>query len=618
LEQRTSAGTVIVAELAGVRFDPDALRAKYAQERSRRLRPDGIAQYVEVAGAFARFGDDPWADPDFSRDPMTDAVDVAIVGAGFGGLLIGARCKELGVDDVRLIDKAAEVGGTWYWNRYPGIACDVESYVYMPLLEELGYVPTEKYAKGAEIFAHCRRIAEHYDLYRNACLHTEVHEIRWDPSDSRWLISTNHGDVIRARFVAMANGYLQKPKLPGIEGITTFGGHAFHTSRWDYEYTGENLERLSDKRVGIIGTGATAIQCVPRLAKSAQQLFVFQRTPSTVDVRANRPTDPQWAASLELGWQRRRIENFQILTAGGASDEDLVDDAWTSLTKKLPIVKPDAGDGRSADELKSRTELADFAKMEEIRARVDAIVADVATAEALKPWYGYFCKRPCFHDEYLQAFNCDNVTLVDTRGRGVQQITEDGVLVDGIEYPLDCLIFATGFEVGTDYCRRTGFEVIGRDGLTLTDKWAEGVRTFHGLHINGFPNCFIESIAQSGFTVNFPYLIDTQSRHVAWVIAWALKHGAAEVETTPEAEAAWVDAVLQRSSVIAGRRESCTPGYYNREGQANARLSQDSFFFGSPTEYADILDAWRAAGTLDGLDISTSALPADDDQEVAS
>jgi cation diffusion facilitator CzcD-associated flavoprotein CzcO len=610
--------TTIVAEFAEVRFDPYALRAKYAQERERRLRPDGIAQYVEIAGAFARFGDDPWADPDFSRDPITDAVDVAIVGAGFGGLLIGARLKQLGVENVRLIDKAADVGGTWYWNRYPGIACDVESYIYMPLLEELGYTPTEKYAKGAEIFAHCRRIAEHYDLYRNACLQTEVHEIRWDSSDSRWLISTNRGDAIRARFVAMANGYLQKPKLPGIEGITTFGGHAFHTSRWDYEYTGSTLERLSDKRVGIIGTGATAIQCVPRLAESAQRLFVFQRTPSSVDVRANRPTDPQWTASLQPGWQRHRIENFQILTAGGDSDEDLVDDAWTSLTKKLPIVKQNAGEGLSADQLKSRTELADFAKMEEIRARVDAIVADAATAEALKPWYGYFCKRPCFHDEYLQAFNCDNVTLVDTQGHGVRRITEVGVVVDGVEYPLDCLIFATGFEVGTDYCRRTGFEVIGLDGRTLTDKWADGVRTFHGLHVNGFPNCFIESIAQSGFTVNFPYLIDTQSRHVAWVIAWALEHGAAEVEATADAEAAWVNTVVQRSSAIAGRRESCTPGYYNREGQANARLRQDSFFFGSPTEYADILDAWRAAGTLDGLEIRTSTLTVDDDQEVAS
>ena len=592
-----------MAELDGLRFDPAQLRKKYAQERNRRLRSDGIAQYVEISGPFARFGEDPWADPGFSRDPVTDAVDVAIVGAGFGGLLIGARLKELGVDDVRLIDKAADVGGTWYWNRYPGIACDVESYVYMPLLEELGYIPTEKYAKGGEIFAHCRRIAEHYDLYRNAYLQTEVHEICWDPGDSRWIISTNHGDAIRARFLAMANGYLQKPKLLGIPGITTFHGHAFHTSRWDYDYTGDDLAGLADKRVGIIGTGATAIPCVPRLAESAKRRFVFQRTPSTVDVRANRPTDPQWAASLEPGWQRRRIENFQILTAGGEADEDLVDDAWTSLTKKLPIVRHNAS---AAPGQVSPAELADFAKMEEIRARVEAIVTDAATAEALKPWYGYFCKRPCFHDEYLQAFNRDNVTLVDTQGRGVEQITENGVVVDDFEYALDCLIFATGFEVGTDHRQRTGFEVIGRDGRTLTDKWAKGVRTFHGLHVNSFPNCFIESIAQSGFTVNFPYLIDTQSRHVAWVIAWALQHGAVEVEATADAEAAWVDTVLERSSIIAGRRESCTPGYYNREGQANARLSQDSFFFGSPTEYADILHTWRAAGKLDGLAVRDS------------
>ena len=561
---------------------------------------------MQVTGAFREFGDDPWADPAFTRDPITDAVDVAVVGAGFGGLLIGARCKQLGVDNVRLIDKAADVGGTWYWNRYPGIACDVESYVYMPLLEELGYVPTEKYAKGAEIFEHCRRIAEHYDLYRDACLQTEVQEIRWDASSSRWVISTDRGDEIRARFVAMANGYLQKPKLPGIKGITDFSGHAFHTSRWDHAYTGTDLRGLSDKRVGIIGTGATAIQAVPRLAEATHRLFVFQRTPSTVDVRANRPTEPEWAASLEPGWQQRRMENFQILTAGGASDEDLVDDAWTSLTKKMPIVNE--GGPNAA-------ELADFAKMEEIRARVDSIVTDAATAEALKPWYGYYCKRPCFHDEYLQAFNRDNVTLVDTHGLGVEQITADGVVVDGVEYPLDCLIFATGFEVGTSYSQRTGFEIIGRDGLTLTDKWADGVRTLHGLHVNGFPNCFIESIAQSGFTVNFPYLIDTQSRHIAWVIAWALQHDAVELEATADAEAAWVDTVVQRSSVIAGRRESCTPGYYNREGRADARLNQDSFFFGSPTEYADILDAWRSTGTLDGLDVRESA-PSGRTQEV--
>ncbi len=588
-------------------FDVDALRRKYAFERDRRLRPDGVAQYIEIAGAFAGFADDPWSDPDFTREPLSDEVDVAIIGAGFGGLLTGARLRELGVESIRLIDKAADVGGTWYWNRYPGIACDVESYVYMPLLEELGYIPTEKYAKGDEIFAHCRRIAEHYDLYRDACLQTEVNEIRWDSGLSRWIISTHHGDAMRARFVAMANGYLQKPKLPGIEGITAFRGHTFHTSRWDYEYTGRDLNKLSNKRVGIIGTGATAIQCVPHLAKSVNHLLVFQRTPSTVDVRGNRPTDPTWSADLSDGWQRRRIENFQLLTAGGEADEDLVNDAWTSIVKKLFVMRQTRIAGMSDEERLRTADLADFAKMEEIRARVDSIVTDRATAEALKPWYGYFCKRPCFHDEYLHAFNRDNVTLVDTQGRGVERITADGVVVDGTEHGLDCLIFATGFEVGTDYSRRTGFEIVGRDGLTLTDRWRDGVCTYHGLSVHGFPNCFVLSIAQSGFTVNFPYLLDVQASHLASVIAWGLANGATELEATAEAESAWVDAVVARSGASAQRAKACTPGYYNREGQANAKTRQGSFFFGSPVEYADILAASRTNGEPEGFEISRHA-----------
>ncbi|MDP9168602.1 MAG: NAD(P)/FAD-dependent oxidoreductase, partial [Actinomycetota bacterium] len=446
------------------------------------------------------------------------------------------------------------------------------------------------------------------DLYRDACLQTEVTEIRWDAADFRWVISTNHGDAIRARFVAMANGYLHKPKLPGIPGIRTFRGHTFHTSRWDYGYTGRDLVGLAGKRVGIIGTGATAIQCVPHLARSAQHLTVFQRTPSSVDVRANRPTDPQWAAGLEPGWQRQRIENFQLLTNGGKADEDLVDDAWTSITRKLPVMRQDVAGDLTPAQRAEAAELADFAKMEEVRGRVDAIVADNATAEALKPWYGYYCKRPCFHDEYLQAFNSDNVTLVDTGGRGVERITEHGVVVDGVEYELDCLIFATGFEVGTDYTRRTGFEVLGRDGLTLTEKWADGVRTFHGLHVHGFPNCFVESIAQSGFTVNFPYLLDVQARHVAWVIASAFSRGIVELEASAPAEAAWVDTVMQRSALVAERRKGCTPGYYNREGLLDERTQQGSFFLGGPTEYADILESWRAQGALDGLDVHTSDL----------
>ncbi len=591
----------MVTTVDGLTFDEEVLRRKYDQERQRRLRPDGNQQYLEVAGRFARFAEDPWADPHYTREPLTDTVDVALIGAGFGGLLTGARLRECGVDSVRLIDKAADVGGTWYWNRYPGIACDVESYVYLPLLEELGYIPTQKYVTGAEIFAHCRRIAEHYDLYRNACLQTEVHEIRWDPEDSLWVIATNHGDAMRARFVSMANGYLNKPKLPGIPGIESFRGHTFHTSRWDYQYTGRDLEHLADKRIGIIGTGATAIQCVPHLARASRHLYVFQRTPSSVDVRANRPTDPRWVKTLSPRWQQRRIENFQILTAGGQSEEDLVADAWTSITRKLPVMRQDTG-GDPLQRVRE-VEIADFAKMEEVRARVDALVADPATAEALKPWYGYFCKRPCFHDDYLQTFNRDNVTLVDTHGRGVERITGAGVVVDGIEYEVDCLIFATGFEVGTDYVRRTGFEVIGRDGLTLTDAWRDGVRTFQGLCVHGFPNCFIESIAQSGLTVNFPYLLDVQARHVAWIITRALERGLTEVEASTEAEAAWVDTVLARSALTAERAKTCTPGYYNREGQADTKTRQGSFFFGQPTEYADILTSWRARGALEGLEL---------------
>lgn len=599
----TKSGVRALTETVGVSFDVDALRQKYAEERARRLRPDGIEQYVEIAGEFARFAEDPWVEREFKREPLTDEVDVAVVGAGFGGLLTGVRLRELGVQSVRLIDRAADVGGTWYWNRYPGIACDVESYVYIPLLEELGYLPAEKYAKGADILAHCRFIAEHYDLYRDACLHTDVHEIRWEPATSRWIIRTNRGDEMRARFVSMANGYQAKPKLPGIPGINAFRGHTFHTSRWDYRYTGDELQNLAGRRVGIIGTGATAIQCVPHLASAAQHLYVFQRTPSSVDVRFNGPTDPQWASALQPGWQSKRIQNFQILTAGGQADEDLVADAWTSITRKLPVMRH-AADGSENFEQRTRDiELADFAKMEEIRARVDEIVSDRATAEALKPWYGYFCKRPCFHDEYLQTFNRDNVTLVDTRGRGVERIAESGVVVDGASYQIDCLIFATGFEVGTDYCRRTGFELIGRDGATLTERWRDGVRTFQGLCANGFPNCFIESIAQAGLTVNFPYLLDVQATHAAWIIAWTLEHGATEVEASPEAEAAWVDTVLARSSLTAERARTCTPGYYNREGRADAKTRQGSFFFGGPTEYADILAAWRRKGELTGFDI---------------
>ena len=504
-------------------FDPAALRAKYLAERDRRIRADGNEQYREIAGDFAHYLDDPYVAPGFTRAPLTDEIEVVVIGGGFGGLLAGARLREAGVDDIRVIEKGGDFGGTWYWNRYPGAACDVESYIYLPLLEEIGYLPVEKYSRAPEILAHSRAIGVHFDLYRNACFQTEVTGMAWDEAAARWIISTNRGDAMKARYVVMANGPLHRPKLPGIPGVETFKGHSFHTSRWDYAYTGGDsnghLTGLKDKRVGIIGTGATAVQCVPHLAAAAKALFVFQRTPSSIDVRANRPTDPDWAASLQPGWQQHRMDNFNALVSGGFAEEDLVNDGWTDIIGNLiMMMRNNAAAGQSMETIAETMQLADFQKMEQIRARVDQMVKDKAAAEALKPWYNQFCKRPCFHDEYLDAFNRPNVQLIDTQGRGVEAITEHGVVANGREYEIDCLIYATGFEVGTSYTRRAGYEVVGRGGVTLTQKWADGVSTLHGMHSRGFPNLFLISNSQSGFTVNFPHMINEQSRHLAYIV----------------------------------------------------------------------------------------------------
>src|SRR3984885_14376194 len=377
-------------------FDPDALRRKYRLERDKRLRPDGNTQYVELAGAFAAYLEDPYTDA-VERAPLTDDVGVAIIGGGFAGLITGARLTEAGIDDFRIIEKGGDFGGTWYWNRYPGAQCDVEPYVYLPLLEETSYVPSEKYVRAPEILEHCHRIARHFDLYERSCLSTEVTAIEWDDVRQRWTVTTNRGDRMSAQFLVMGNGPLHRPKLPGIPGIESFKGHSFHTSRWDYAYTGGNsygnLEKLADKKVAIIGTGATAIQCVPHLGKSAKHLYVFQRTPSSVDLRGNRPTDPDWAASLEPGWQKRRMENFNILVSGGTQDEDLVSDGWTDIKRNLMSIAAVRGDKpMTVEELTLTMELADFRKMNQVRGRVDETVSNRDAAEALKPWYRQFCK----------------------------------------------------------------------------------------------------------------------------------------------------------------------------------------------------------------------------------
>ena len=588
-------------------FDPNGLREKYRLERDKRLREDGNEQYIDIS-EYAQYLDDPYTRP-ATREPLVDEVTVAIIGGGFGGLLAGARLREAGIEDLRVIEKGGDFGGTWYWNRYPGAACDVESYIYLPLLEEIGYIPKKKYTDAPEILAHSRAIGEHFRLYENACFSTEVTGMVWEESSRRWIISTNRGDRMRARFVIMANGPLHRPKLPGIRGIESFRGHTFHTSRWDYDYTGGDstggLSKLADKRVGIIGTGATAVQCVPHLGASAKELYVFQRTPSSIDVRNNRPTDPEWAASLTPGWQRERMDNFNTLVSGGYAEVDLVNDGWTDIIANLLIrLRSQEKVDLSPESLARNMELADFEKMEQIRSRVDQLVTDPSTASALKPWYRQFCKRPCFHDEYLDTFNRPNVHLIDTDGQGVQLITEKGVVVNGVEYELDCLIYATGFEVGTEYTRRSGYELHGVEGETLTQHWADGTRTLHGFHSRGFPNCFIVSQTQSGFTVNFPHMLNEQSIHLAYLIAHLEQNGLTRVEVTAQAEEEWVRTIVNLAQNNIKFLEACTPGYYNNEGKPAARSLQSGSYGGGPVAFVKVLERWREQGDLEGLEVS--------------
>ncbi len=591
-------------------YDAAWVRAKYQVERAKRLRAEAVDQYVEVTADFSHYAEDPYTERT-DRDPVCDHVQVLIIGGGLGSLIAAARLQEAGVDDIRIVDTAGDFGGTWYWNRYPGAQCDIESYIYLPLLEELGYLPTERYAHAPEIRDHLQSVARHYGLYRNALLQTTVTGMRWNEGATCWDISTDRGDEFTATLVAVSPGSLTRPKLPGITGINEFAGHTFHTSRWDYDYTGGDesggLTTLTDKRVGIIGTGATGLQCIPHLGRWAQKLYVFQRTPSTVAERNNRPTDPAWAATLQPGWQRARMENFSRVTAGIEMDLDLTDDGWTRNALELTepaVVRENARLGRemTADEVSEFLYRADYEAMERLRARVSRTVRDEKTAASLKPWFKLNCKRPGYHDDYLETFNRDNVELVDTDGRGVERFTATAAVVDGVEYELDALIFATGFEVGTEFTRRLGFDIVGRDDVRLSDKWAKGMRTLHGLQTNGFPNCFFLGYTQSGVSPNYTHTAEERARHFAYLVStWAVR-GAKTIEATAEAEDEWLAAMNEASVDAKAFFTDCTPSYLSSEGDAeNPHGMLSTNFGGKSVDFFDTLSRWRSTGLLEGV-----------------
>lgn len=586
------------------------LRNRYLAERDKRLRADGNNQYLEPTGRFAGITDDPYT-ARVERDPVRDDVTVAVIGAGFSGLVTGAALRKAGVDNVRLIDAAGDVGGVWYWNRYPGAMCDTAAMIYLPLLEETGTVPSAKYVPAHEIFAHAQSIATTFNLYENALLSTSVSEVSWDESSARWRITTDRGDDFTAKFVATGTGPLHRPKLPGIDGIDSFEGHAFHTSRWDYDYCGGGpaglpMDKLGDKRVAIIGTGATAVQCIPKVGRDAGELFVFQRTPSSIDIRNNHAIDPEWFASLEPGWQREWLRNFTLLQTGGYADVDLVMDGWTDIAQRVRdrvAARVMAGAELSPETTLAAYEESDDEKMEEIRARVDAIVNDPATAEALKPWYRQLCKRPCFHDEYLQTYNRPNVTLVDTDGQGVDRIDATGVWANGQHYEVDCIVFASGFEVGTDLSRRSGFEILGRGRVSLEEHWATGMRTLHGTHVDGFPNLFVLATAQAANLIsNVPHNYVEASDAIAAVVVHSEHLGSSTVETRREDVSEWLTRIQARQGSVIGSPD-CTPGYYNNEGnplEGDQQLNGGAYIEG-PVAYFEYLEQWWKSGEFAGL-----------------
>ncbi|MEZ7006228.1 flavin-containing monooxygenase [Streptomyces sp. AD55] len=590
----------------------DRLRRRYRLERERRVRPDGPRQYVGADAAPGSCPTDPHAAEPAPRAPLGDAVDVAVVGGGFGGILAGARLRARGVGRVRIVEKGGDFGGTWYWNRYPGIHCDVESHVYLPMLDETGYVPEWKYAPGEEIRRHAVRVAEKSDLYADALFSTTVTSLAWDEACGTWLVETDRGDAFRATYVITATGTLTDPKLPGIPGIEEFEGRAFHTSRWDYAYTKGSpeggLTGLADQRVGVVGTGATGVQVIPMLARDAGHLFVFQRTPSSVDVRANRPTGAADVGADHHGWARARRDNFLRIVSGEPCGEDLVADGWTASAALLEKLLPSFRREGDPAAFEADYEAADAARMNEIRARVERTVTDPATAEKLKPWYRYACKRPTFSDTYLQAFNRDNVTLVDTADtHGIERVTARGVVVGGTEYALDCLILATGFSVGASGLHAGRLPVQGRDGRRLPQAWAErGMRTLHGFTSHGFPNLLQLGAPQSAGSVNFTHVLDEHAVHAAALVAAAEERGAV-IEPSREAEDAWNALLAGSAPDHAWFHAECTPGYYNAEGRG--RPNGPTAYPHGAFAFHELLRRWREDSLGEVLRPRTAARP---------
>lgn len=621
------------------------VQKRYMQERTKRLRKDGVSQYIDLqkSDKYKELLDDPWVEAeDLSQTALIhDGFNCKylILGAGYGGLYHAVRLIQAGIepDEIRIVDQAGGFGGTWYWNRYPGLMCDVEAYIYMPLLEETGYVPKHRYSSGEELRGQANRIADQWELRRRTTFKVVAKSMTWDDQEKQWIVTMGFTDSpdqsiqIRSQFVIQLPGTLSKPQLAGVPGIDSFRGPKFHTSRWDYNVTGGSpsnpfLSGLQGKRVGIIGTGATSVQVVPAVAQFAQELFVFQRTPSSVDARNQKATtEADWAqVATGDGWQDKRRRNYALNISGGAPGLNLVNDGSANMTNGATLVGGPVASVLTLENTPAYVDFihrADVVRASRIRSRVESIVKDQTTAELLKHWYPTWCKRPCFHDEFIEAFNLPNVHLVDTDGRGVDEICASGVRANGKDHELDVLIFSTGFRTpfGASIFERGNLSVTGRHGKTIDDKWSRsGVTTLHGVVTRDFPNYFFPGPSQVCASFNVTHALDEVAKHVAYIISQTCKRARGrklEVEPTAAAEEEWADRVAAKAHIFSGLL-ACTPGYINRESERDKLLTlppeeqkkaaRASVWPGGIVDYAEVLERWRRDGQLQGLVIQYS------------
>jgi cation diffusion facilitator CzcD-associated flavoprotein CzcO len=652
---------------------------KYFVEAAKRKRAEGTKQFEQLhfseSDRLRSLAEDPWVNHaalDNLQLPIHDGnqVKFLITGAGMGGITMAIKLIKAGftADQFLIVETAGGIGGTWYWNRYPGLHCklilsqkcqdshglmdllmvgDIESYCYVPFLEDTGYMPKQKYASGVEIRTYLEDLVKQFGLQDRIIFRSQVDKLQWDERDHAW-----HADItirrgpegkeqkdlsIRADFVTLASGLFPYPQVPRVPGLKDFSGQMFHTSRWNYDITGgtcdnafPKMKKLEGLRVGIIGTGATAIQVVPQLAKYAKELYVFQRTPSQVNSRDQRDTDPkEWREHIaaKSGWQKDRLENLADNISGDA-DVNLVNDEWSKLAAYCALVGSNKF-GRIAPEKAqehiSRMVTLDAEHNKKARERVSRVVKDKKTAEKLTAWYPTWCKRPTFSDLYLETYNNENVHLIDTDGKGIESVTSNGIVANGQEHPIDILVLSTGYRSpssGGSPGARTNIEIIGRDGRHMSEKWeTQGICTLHGVCSNGFPNLFWQYPAQAGATANYMHVIDVLSEHIAGIIAQGVKRASGDsqravIEATAAAEEAWGMQIAQTAAYFSSIA-ICTPSYNTLEGEALEMPAADdhvgmmkkakaAIWQGGIVDFARTMEKWRQDEKLDGMEVSVA------------